>query len=111
MLRAAPNETIRTLGILWKPVIFSVVLGWLLFDVGRGLRRFLPWARRGALVFLVPACVPPLVVFFSAMRAGAYPEATLAVLVLALPALAIIWIEIIGKVIDLKPWAKKRLRV
>jgi hypothetical protein len=58
-LGAVPNETIRTLGILGKPVIVSVMPGWLLFDIGRGLRRLSLLARWGALVVLVAACVPP----------------------------------------------------
>jgi len=87
-LGPVPNETLHTIGILAKPAIVSVLLGWLLLDVGRGLRRLSPRARWGALAFLLPACVAPLVIFFSAMRAGAHPEAIAAIVLLAIPAAA-----------------------
>ncbi len=83
LIEQAPDETLRTVVLIGVPLVVSLLLGWLQFRLGQGLRKLTPLARSVALVLLVPACVPPLVVFFHAVRAGALPEAALSLLGLA----------------------------
>ena len=79
-----PNETTTTVGMLLVPVAISVVVAWLLFRIGQGLQRHAPWSRWAAVAVLVPACIPPLVFFFSAVRGEVYERAAL-MLALAIP--------------------------
>src|SRR5262249_27437786 len=80
------NETIETLKILGTPVLLSVLGFWFLYRVGRGLQRRSPVARWAAVALLVPACIPPLVLFFSAVRNGAHSGAAFAIGLLFPPA-------------------------
>jgi hypothetical protein len=82
----ADNQFFQLLRVVAPPVLFMVVFAWLLFRIGRGLRQLSPRARWAALAFLVPACVPPLVVFFVAVRVRAVFTGAGAVLMLIIPA-------------------------
>lgn len=83
----AANELTTPLRFLLGPVAVSTVGFWLLVRIGRGLQRFSPWSRRAALAVLVPACVPPLVLFFGAVQGGLPVQASLMLGLLATPVL------------------------
>jgi hypothetical protein len=83
---AVQDETFQTLKALGIPVLVSVLGVWLLIAIGRGLNRGSPLARWGALALLVTACVPPLVLFFSAVRGGEGTDAACALAFLLPPA-------------------------
>ncbi len=83
-----PNETTTTVGMLLVPVAISVVVAWLLFRLGQELQRLAPWSRWAAMSVLVPACIPPLVFFFSAVRGEVYERAALMLALAIPPALA-----------------------
>ena len=80
------DETFETLKILATPVLLSAFVCWSLFGVGRGVLRHSAFARWAAVALLVPTCIPPLVLFFSAVRNGAHSGAALAVGLLIPPA-------------------------
>jgi hypothetical protein len=80
------NETFETLKILAAPVLLSAFGCWSLFGVGRGVLRRSAFARWAAVALLVSACIPPLVLFFSAVRNGAHSGAALAIGLLIPPA-------------------------
>jgi hypothetical protein len=81
--QAVPNELAATAVVFLAPVALWVIGASFLLQIGRGLRRLLPWARWAALVILVPACVPPAMYFFSASRAGSYACEVLSLAILA----------------------------
>jgi hypothetical protein len=82
-----PNETTGILGMLLAPVALAVGAPWLLFRIGQGLQRLASWSRWAAVAVLVPACIPPLVFFFSAVRGQVYERAALMLALTIPPAL------------------------
>jgi hypothetical protein len=80
------REEARLRWVVVPPVVFGLVIMMLFYRIGRGLRRLSPWARWSALVVLLPACVPPLVLFFAALRAGESLAAIWPLVMLIVPA-------------------------
>ena len=84
------NELLSTLGMLALPITTLVAGTWVLFRIGRGLRDGSPIARLAAIALITPLCVPPLVIFFSAVRNGVYIGAAVAIAFLSPPAAAVL---------------------
>jgi hypothetical protein len=80
------REEARLRWVVVPPVVFALLLLMFFYRIGRGLRRLSPWARWSALVLLLPACIPPLVLFFVALRAGVYFAALWPLVMLIIPA-------------------------
>jgi hypothetical protein len=85
---AAPEGLAETVFRVGVPVVISVAGTWFFFRVGQGLRRGSRLARWIAVVLLVPACIPPLVLLFHAIRGGMYAGVAFALVLLAPPASA-----------------------
>ncbi len=85
-VRAEADELMQTVKLIAMPVVLSVCGFWFLFGIGRGLGRRSPIARWAAVAVLGPACIPPLLFFYRAMRAEVYSGAVCAVAFLFPPA-------------------------
>jgi hypothetical protein len=89
-MRVGDHELLTTIGMLGLPMATMVAGTWLLFRIGRGLRDGSPIARWTAVALITPCCIPPLVLFFSAVRNGVYPGAAVAIALLIPPAWAVL---------------------
>jgi hypothetical protein len=89
-LSADSDGLLPTFARLITPVAVSVLGTWSLRRVGQGLSRGSRASRWAAVCFLVPACIPPLVYFFSAVGAGSPAGAALTLLLLIPPTFAIL---------------------
>lgn len=78
-----PAEMVETLIV---PIVVMVAGTWFFYRIGRGLRQRSRAARWAAVGLLVPACVPPLTLFFLAIRGGILVGAALALMLLIPPA-------------------------
>jgi hypothetical protein len=87
-LSAGSDGLLPTFARLITPVAVSVLGTWFLRRVDQGLSRGSPTSRWAAVCLLVPACIPPLVYFFSAVRAGSPAGAALTLLLLIPPTFA-----------------------
>jgi hypothetical protein len=88
----AENESVRTVSTIAPSIIFTILALWLLLRTGRGLRRLEPSARWTAVLVLSSACIPPLVVFFLAVRGGNHSHAGWALVLVSVAALPAIFL-------------------
>jgi hypothetical protein len=84
--RQIQTEYVQFCLVVVPPVVFAAILFMCVYRIGRGLGRLSASARWPALVFLLPACVPPLVIFFATLRAGAYWAVVWPLFMLIIPA-------------------------
>jgi hypothetical protein len=83
------NETLQLFFILAPAVVYTVVMPYLFFCIGRGVRRLSPLARTGALLVLGLACLASLMAFLISLQFEAYLGIVGALLTVIAPAVGI----------------------